>query len=130
MPNFNQVTLMGNLTRDPELKYIPSGQAVCEFSMAINERYTGKDGQKVENVHFIDIVAWAKTAEVVAKYCAKGNAILVSGKLTQERWQDKTSGQNRSKIKVTAEKVQFLFKKEGGESASQEPTVVPEDASF
>lgn len=126
MPNFNKVVLLGNLTRDPELRTIPSGQAVCDFSIAINERYTSKDGQKMENVHFIDIVAWAKTAENVAKFCTKGKSILVEGKLTQERWSDKTSGEKRSKIKVTAEKVQFLFSKDGG----PEPTVIPDDVKF
>lgn len=134
MASYNKTILVGNLTRDPELRYTPGGAAVCEFSVAVNERYTDKAGQKVENVHFFDIVAWAKTAELVSQYCKKGNPVLVDGKLSQERWDDKNTGQKRSRVKVVAERIQFLGSKNAGgqEGAAvgagggQEPLVTPD----
>lgn len=117
MASYNKVILVGNLTRDPELRYTPQGSAVCEFGIAVNEKYTGQDGQKVEKVHFFDIVAWQKTAELVTKYCKKGTPLLVDGKLIQDRWQDQQSGQNRSKVKITAERIQFLGQRPNGQAA-------------
>lgn len=113
MASFNKVIIVGNLTKDPELQYLPSGQPVCKFSIACNERYT-KDGQKVEKVYFFDVTAWAKTAELVSQYLKKGRSALVEGKLVQDRWDDQASGQKRSKVYVVAERVQFLGGKEGG----------------
>lgn len=117
MASYNKVILVGNLTRDPELRYTPQAVAVCEFGIAINEKYTSGNGQKVEKVHFFDIVAWKRTAELVSQYCKKGTPILVDGKLTQDRWQDQQSGQNRSKVKITAERIQFLGQRPNGQAA-------------
>ena len=108
MGSVNKVMLLGNLTRDPELRYTPNGSAVCEFSLALNEKYKGQDGQMVEKVHFIDIVCWKKTAEVAAEYLKKGSQVHVEGKLTQDRWEDQASGQKRSKIKVTCDNITFV----------------------
>lgn len=124
MASYAKTIIVGNITRDPELKYTPAGQAVAEFGIAVNERYT-KNGEKVEKVHFFDVVAWAKTAELVSQFCKKGSSVLVDGKLTQERWEDQQQ-QKRSKVKVVAERVIFLDKKPtDGESAA---AAAPADA--
>lgn len=116
MGSVNKVLLIGNLTRDPELRYTPSGSAVSEFGLALNESYTNKQtGQKTEKVNFIDIVCWGKTAEVAAEYLKKGSQVHIEGKLTQDRWQDEASGQNRSKVKVTCERVTFIGSKANAE---------------
>jgi single-strand DNA-binding protein len=120
MASYNRVIVVGNLTRDPELQYTGGGQAVCKFSIACNERYTDKSGQKVEKVHFFDVTAWAKTAELVSQYLKKGRSALVEGKLAQDRWDDKDSGAKRSKVYIVAERVQFLGGKPEGEGAAGE----------
>jgi single-strand DNA-binding protein len=119
MASFNRVILLGNLTRDPELRYTPQGAAVCEFGLALNETYKNKQtGQVTEKVHFIDITCWGRTAEVAAEYLKKGTQVHVEGKLTQDRWQDQASGQNRSKIKVTCEQLTFVGRKNQDESGA------------
>lgn len=108
MANFNKVILAGNLTRDPQLNYTPSQTAVCEFGMAVNRNYTGKDGQKHEDVCFVDCQAWGKTGEIINQYTSKGKPLLVEGRLTFDSWEDK-SGQKRSRLRVTVENFQFLI---------------------
>jgi single-strand DNA-binding protein len=112
--SYNKVLLMGNLTRDPELRYTPSGAAVCEFAIAINNNYTTKQGEKREEVTFVDITAWARQAEICAEYLKKGRPVFVEGRLKQDRWEDQKTGQKRSKMSVTAERVQFLGAGGGG----------------
>ena len=107
MPSLNVVTIMGNLTRDPELRYLPSGTGVCEYTLALNSQYT-KDGQKIERVEFIDVVAYGRLAEVSAEYLKKGRATAVVGHLTQDRWEDSETGRKRSKIRITADEVRFV----------------------
>jgi single-strand DNA-binding protein len=108
MATFNKVILLGNLTRDPELRYTPQGSAVCEFALALNYQYTNKQtGQKVEEVSFIDIVAWGKTGEICAEYLKKGRQVMIEGRLKQDRWESQ-DGKKMSKIRVTAENVQFV----------------------
>jgi len=132
MASFNQVTLLGNLTRDPELRYTPQGVAVCDCSLAVNRRFTKKDGEKVDEVAFVDITCWNRLAEIAAEFLKKGRPVLISGHLTQDRWQDEATGQKRSKLRVVAESLQFLG---GGskddahpsEEQAAEPLVVPED---
>jgi single-strand DNA-binding protein len=105
---------------------------VCDFGVAVNEKYTDKQGQKVETVHFFDIVAWAKTAELVSQYCKKGSLVLVDGKLSQERWDDKNTGKKMSKVKIVAERIQFLNSRPAGQDGGQvqgqgqEPLVMPD----
>ncbi len=119
MPSYCKVMMIGNLTRDPELKYTPGGAAVCEFGIAINRTWNDKQsGQKKEEVSFIDCTAWARTAEVVAQYMKKGGLIFVEGRLTQNRWEDQQSGQKRSKVFVTVERVQFLGGKGNGQGGA------------
>lgn len=104
--SFNQVVLMGNLTRDPELRTTPNGTSVCGFSLALNRSYKSADGEWQEATDFIDIVAWGALGERVAQYLSKGRAALVSGRLQQRQWEQ--DGQKRSKVEVVANDVTFL----------------------
>jgi single-strand DNA-binding protein len=104
--SFNQVVLMGNLTRDPELRTTPNGQSVCSFSLALNRSYKNADGDWQEVTDYIDIVAWAALGERVAQYLSKGRAALVSGRLQSRSWEQ--DGQKRSKVEVVASDVTFL----------------------
>lgn len=114
MASLNKVMLIGNLTRDPELRYTPSGSAVCEFGMAVNRVWKSQDGNKQEEATFIDITTWGKTAEFVNQYLAKGRRIFVEGRLKYDQWTS-PEGQKRSKLTVVAETVQFLDSRgEGG----------------
>src|SRR3989304_8603649 len=104
--SFNQLILMGNLTRDPELRTTPNGTSVCGFSLALNRSYKSADGDWQEATDFIDIVAWGPLGERVAQYLTKGRAALVSGRLQSRRWEQ--DGQKRSKVEVVANDVTFL----------------------
>ena len=116
MANFNKVLLVGNLTRDPELKHTPSNQAVAQIGLAVNRQYNTKDGEKREETTFVDCEAWGRTAEVMSQYLSKGRPVLVEGRLKLDQWQDK-DGNNRSKLKVVIENFQFLGGRgEGGQS--------------
>jgi single-strand DNA-binding protein len=129
MNSFNRVILLGNLTRDPEVRYIPSGTAVASFGLAVNRRY--KQGTETKDeVSYIDIVVFGKTAENCGQYLNKGDAILVEGRLQQRRWDDKDSGQKRSKVEVVAQTVNFMPKRSGqgtgaGGKHDQEPAPEP-----
>jgi single-strand DNA-binding protein len=117
MPNANLVVLMGHLTADPELRYTPQGAAVCDFTIASNRRYTKEDGEKQEEVVFVDVTAWRRQAETCAEYLKKGSCAHVEGRLVQESWEDKETGKKRSKLKIVANSVQFV----GGGSKDDEP---------
>ena len=110
--SFNQVILMGNLTRDPELRTIPSGQSVCSFSLALNRSYKGADGNWQEATDYIDVVAWGPLGERVAQYLTKGRPCLVNGRLQSRSWEQE--GQKRSKVEVVAQDVTFLGGAGGG----------------
>jgi single-strand DNA-binding protein len=113
--SFNQVTLMGNLTRDPELRTTPSGASVCSFSLALNRSYKNSEGNWTEATDYIDIVAWGPLGERVAQYLTKGRPALVSGRLQSRSWEQ--DGQTRSKVEVVANDVTFLGGPGGGGSA-------------
>ncbi len=113
--SLNKVFLMGNLTRDPELRYIPSGQAVCSFSIAVNRTYASQSGEKKEEVSYIRVVVWARRAEVCNEYLKKGSPVMVEGRLQSRAWEDKDGGK-RSTLEVIAQNVQFL-PKGGGRGA-------------
>ena len=114
MANFNKVLLVGNLTRDPELKHTPSNQAVVAIGLAVNRQFTTKEGEKREETTFVDCEAWGRQAEVMAQYLSKGRPVLIEGRLKLDQWQDK-DGNNRSKLKVVVENFQFLgSRSEGG----------------
>jgi len=107
MTGFNRVVLMGNLTRDPELRHIPSGKSVADLGLALNERYRSKNGEMAETTCFVDVVTWEKQAENCCKYLTKGSPILVEGRLQLDQWKTE-DGKSRSRIRVKASKVQFL----------------------
>ncbi len=107
MPNYNRVILMGNLTRDPELRYTPSGQAVTDFRIAINRRTKTPDGEQKDSVTFVDVTAWGRQAETISEYMAKGRAIFLEGRLSLDEWTSQ-DGQRRSKLRVVLESFQFV----------------------
>ena len=111
MPSYSKVLLMGNLTRDVELRHLNSGTSVGGFGLAVNRRYKDGSGQTKEDVLFVDCEAWGATAENLAKYLSKGRPVFVEGRLKLDTWQDKQSGENRSKIKVVVESFQFVDSK-------------------
>lgn len=121
MPALNKVMLMGNLTRDPEMKYTPKGTAICDFGLAINRNYTTESGEKREEVTFVDITLWGRTAEIVGEYCKKGNPLFVEGRLQLDQWDDKQTGQKKSKLKIVGDNIQLLGSKGGGEKQTQGP---------
>ena len=107
MASLNKVFLIGNLTRNPELRYTPSGAAVCEFGMAINRTYTSNN-EKKEEVCFLEVVVWGKQAEACDKYLQKGAPLLVEGRIQMDQWTDKETQKQRSKLKIVAERTQFI----------------------
>ncbi|MEI7899649.1 MAG: single-stranded DNA-binding protein [bacterium] len=107
MASFNKVILMGNLTRDPELKQIPSGSKVAELRLAVSETWRDKNGQSKEVTCFVDVVAWEKLAELCQQYLAKGRSVLVEGRLQMDEWKNQ-QGEPRSKLRVRADTVKFL----------------------
>lgn len=115
MRGFNKVVIMGNLTRDPELRTIPSGQQVASFSLAVNRTWKNSDGQQQEAVDYIDCNVWGKPAEIINQYMSKGSGILVSGRLQQRSWEQ--DGQKRSKIEVVVEDFNFVGGNDGGGSS-------------
>ncbi|MBI3098253.1 MAG: single-stranded DNA-binding protein [Planctomycetes bacterium] len=127
MATLNKVLLIGNLTRDPELRYTQGGAAVCKFSLAVNRSYTGKDGEKKEEVCFIDVDVWQKLAELCAEYLKKGNPAFVEGRLKQDSWEGK-DGTKRTKILVVADNVQFL--RAGGSRAGADAGGPPPEAEM
>jgi len=108
MASFNKVILVGNLTRDPELRYTPKGMAIAKIGVAVNRVWTNEAGEKKEEVTFVDVDIFGRTAENVAQYMKKGRPILIEGRLRLDQWDDKQTGQKRSKLGVVAETVQFL----------------------
>ena len=108
MASLNKVLLMGNLTRDPELRYTTGGAAICSFGMAINRRYTTAQGEDREEVCFVEIEAWGRWAEACKNYLRKGAPVFVEGRLRYDQWEDRETGKKRSRILVTAERGQFL----------------------
>lgn len=115
MASFNKVILVGNLTRDPELRYTPKGTAIAKLGLAVNRVWTTEGGEKKEEVTFVDVDVFGRTAENVGQYMRKGRPILIEGRLRLEQWDDKQTGQKRSRLGVVAETVQFLGSANGGE---------------
>ena len=114
MASFNKVILLGNLTRDPEVRYTPKGTAVTDLGLAVNRTYTADNGEKREEVTFVDVTFWGRTAEVAGEYLKKGRPVFVEGRLQLDSWDDKTSGQKRTKLKVIGENMQMLGAPRGG----------------
>ena len=114
MANLNKVMLIGNLTRDPEIKYTPKGTAVAQLGLAINRFWSNDAGEKQEETTFVDVELWGRQAEVAGEYLKKGRPVFIEGRLKLDTWDDKTSGQKRSKMKVVGEQLQLLGSREGG----------------
>ena len=112
MASFNRVILMGNLTRDIELKYTPSGTAVTDIGLAVNDRRKSASGEWVEETTFVDVTLWGRTAEVASEYLSKGSPVLIEGRLKLDTWE--TDGQKRSKLRVSGERMQMLGGRGGG----------------
>ena len=138
MRGFSKAIITGNLTRDPELRTTPNGSSVCSFSVAVNRVYRDTSGEQKEDVSFIDCSAWGKLAEMISQYAKKGSGVLVSGRLSQRSWEDKTSGQKRSRVEIVVEDFNFAGAgpREGSNSSSYssdssadsaEPADIPDD---
>jgi single-strand DNA-binding protein len=112
MASYNRVILVGNLTRDPELRYIPSGTAVAEIGLAVNDRRKGANGEWIEETTFVDVTLWARTAEVASEYLSKGSSVLIEGRLKYDSWEK--DGKKFSKLRVVGEKMQMLGGKGSG----------------
>lgn len=108
MASFNKVILLGNLTRDPEVRYTPKGSAVCDLGLAVNRQYSLDNGEKREEVTFVDVVLWARLAEIAGEYLKKGRPVFIEGRLQMDSWDDKQSGQKRTKLRVVGETMQLL----------------------
>ena len=128
MANLNKVMLIGNLTRDPDLKYTPGNQAVCEIGLAVNRKYRTKEGEDREETTFVDCEAWGKQAEVLKQYMTKGKPLFVEGRLKLDTWEDKDGGK-RSKMRVVIENFQFLGAAGGGGGGGGERYVTEEGGS-
>jgi len=111
MASYNRVVLVGNLTRDPELRYISSGTAVTEIGLAVNDRRKNQSGEWVDETQFIEITLWARTAEVASEYLSKGSSVLIEGRLKLDRWEK--DGEKHSKLRVVGEKMQMLGGRNG-----------------
>ncbi len=122
MVSVNSVILAGNLTRDPEIRYTPQGTAVGRLGLAVSQKFKTKDGEQKEEVCFVDIEVWARQAETCGEYLKKGSSVLVEGRLKLDTWEDRESGQKRSKHKIRARRVHFLNRPQGQASAPERET--------
>jgi len=123
MATLNKVMLIGNVTRDPEIRYTPKGTALVELGLAVNRRYTAENGEKREETTFVDVTFWGRTAEIANEYLKKGRSVYVEGRLQLDSWDDKTTGQKRSKLRIVGEEMQMLGSREGGGGGgSREPS--------
>ncbi len=113
MASYNRVILVGNLTRDPEIRYLQSGMAVMDIGLAVNDRRKNANGEWIEEVTFVDVVLWGRTAEVAGEYLGKGSPVLIEGRLKLDRWESK-DGQKQSKMRVVCERMQMLGSKGEG----------------
>jgi single-strand DNA-binding protein len=121
MASFNKVILIGNLTRDVELKYLPKGTAVCNLSLAVNRRWKNEVGEEKEDVYFAECKAFGKQAETIAQYVKKGHPLMVEGRLTREEWDDKKTGEKRSTTRIMIETFQFLKGRDEGAAPAPAP---------
>ncbi len=129
MASFNKVILMGNLTRDPELRYTPKGTAVAKLGLAVNRSWRNADGQQQDETTFVDVDAFGKQAETLGQYMQKGRPILVEGRLKLDQWEDKNTGQNRSKLGVILEKFSFVGGGQSGGSTNTPQSSAPPPTS-
>ncbi|MGA0845567.1 MAG: single-stranded DNA-binding protein [Luteolibacter sp.] len=129
MANLNKVMLIGNLTRDPELRYTPGGKAVTDISLAINRSWVNDQGQKQEDTTFVDVTLWGRQAELAQQYLGKGRGVYVEGRLQMDSWDDKETGKKRTRLKVVGENMQFLPDGRGAVGGQSRPAAGPVGAS-
>ena len=138
MANLNKVMLIGNLTRDPELRYTPKGTAVADIALAINRVWNNDQGQKQEETTFVDITLWGRQAELAQQYLSKGRGVYIEGRLQMDTWDDKETGKKRSKLKVIGENLQFMPDGKGnagggggggGQSGPQQSSRAPQQSA-
>lgn len=127
MASFNKVILMGNMTRDVELRHTPGGTAVADIGIAVNRRRKNGDSYEDETT-FVDVTLWGRTAEIAAEYLRKGSPVHIDGRLHLDQWDDKESGQKRSKLKVVADNLQLIGTRGGADGGTQAPQSKPEAA--
>ena len=120
MASFNKVILLGNLTRDPEVRYTPKGSAVCDLGIAVNRVYTTDSGERREEVTYVDVVLWARLAEIAGEYLKKGRPVFIEGRLQMDTWDDKQTGQKRTRLRVVGESMQLLGGRPPGTGAAAE----------
>jgi single-strand DNA-binding protein len=126
MANLNRVLLLGNVTRDPEVRYTPKGSAVCDLGIAVNRAYTTDSGEKREEVTFVDVTLWGRTAEIASEYLKKGRPVFIEGRLQMDTWDDKQTGQKRTRLRVVAENMQLLGgRPQGGADAGESRPASP-----
>ena len=118
MASLNKVMLIGNLTREPEVRYTPKGSAVCDLGIAVNRTYVTDSGEKMQETTYVDVVVWSRLAELAAQYLHKGRPVFIEGRMQMDTWDDKATGQKRSKLRVVADNLQFLGSREGGEDGN------------
>jgi single-strand DNA-binding protein len=132
MASLNKIYLMGNLTRDPELRHTPSGTAVCKIGLAVNRRFTTAQGEQRDETCYVDIEAWGRTAEQCNQYLRKGSSAFIEGRLRMDQWEDKATGQKRSRLLVHAENVQFIGggARAGGAGEERQFSSPPADVGY
>jgi single-strand DNA-binding protein len=130
MANLNKVMLIGNVTRDPEIKYTPKGSAVTDLGIAVNRVFTPEGGERREETTYVDVTLWGRQAEIAGEYCKKGRSIYIEGRLQLDTWDDKATGQKRSKLKVVGERMTMIGgKRDDADQASEPPRSVDELAA-
>jgi single-strand DNA-binding protein len=134
MASFNKVILLGNLTRDPEVRYTPKGSAVCDLGIAVNRAYTTDSGERREEVTYVDVVLWARLAEIAGEYLKKGRPVFIEGRLQLDSWDDKQTGQKRTKLRIVGETMQLLGGRPTGAAAdsageSRQATAPPKQSA-
>jgi single-strand DNA-binding protein len=134
MANVNKVMLLGNITRDLEVRYTPKGTAVCDLGMAVNRIRTGDNGERIEEVTYVDVTLWGRQAELAGQYLSKGRSVFIEGRLQLDQWDDKQTGQKRSRLRVVGENMQFIGGQgggggnQGGSGAPRQQAAPPEQA--
>ena len=130
MANLNKVMLMGNITRDIELRYTPKGTAVADIGLAVNRVRTGENGERIEETTFVDVTLWGRTAEVAHQYAGKGHPLFVEGRLHMDTWVDKATGGNRSKLKVVADNIQLMGTRSSAGNAAPQQQTAPQQQPY
>ena len=127
--SFNRVILVGNITRDPQVKYTTGGTAMAEIGLAVNRRYKDANGQQKDETTFVDVQLWGRTAEIAGEYLRKGSSVLIEGRLQLDQWEDRETQQKRSKLRVVGEQMTMLGGKSGERTERQEPQQNQPDAA-